>query len=142
MIRSLKTVYRHPWTLSISTINGETGNPIGFTIFTQWEIIKHFYVTLYQSLLISHRGWSVEIDSWNALKVLLTMSLAQLRVSYWVNFFIKKNVNSTKDYGFENSNDKWFFVIYSGLNCLEMYLRLISPIRFFTFLLYLWSPLV
>ena len=37
------------------------------------------------------------------------MSLAQLRVSYWVNFFIKKNVNSTKDYGFENSNDKWFF---------------------------------
>ena len=70
------------------------------------------------------------------------MSLAQLRVSYWVNFFIKKNVNSTKDYGFENSNDKCFFVIYSGLNCLEMYLRLISPIRFFTFLLYLWSPLV
>ena len=37
------------------------------------------------------------------------MSLAQLRVSHWVNFFgIKKNVNSTKDYGFENSNDKCF----------------------------------
>ena len=58
-------------------------------------------------------------------------------------FVIKKNVNSTKDYGFENSNDKcFFFVIYCGLSCLEMYLRLISPIRFFTFLLYLWSPLV